>query len=138
MWQWKAEISKAAPQLRVHFCGHASDSGQLIIDREGAVADNDDADADIVVTTYQVLENSKTSKCLRDRSWGRIVLDEMQEIRSSATVIARNCDKLKAGGCLQFSRIHCSHVRPKRLGHHICELISTLVLHFHRAILVLF
>ena len=37
VWQWKAEISKAAPQLRVHFCGHANDSGQLIIDREGAL-----------------------------------------------------------------------------------------------------
>ena len=89
MWQWKAEISKAAPQLVVQLF-HADVEQQLL--EQGTFQE-----ADIVMTTYQALENSKTSKFLRDRSWGRIVLDEMQEIRSSATVIARNCDKLKAG-----------------------------------------
>lgn len=87
MWQWKAEISKAAPYLfvRLYNSPHMSPQQQQELEK-----------ADIVLTTYQVLDNVKTSKWLREMSWGRIVLDEMQEIRSSSTAIARNCDKLKA------------------------------------------
>lgn len=51
-------------------------------------------DLDIVLTTYQTLEAVRTSKRLQNRKWGRIVLDEMQEIRSSTTMIAKSCDKL--------------------------------------------
>ena len=52
------------------------------------------ADADIVVTTYNALEKPSTAKQLQDEKWARIVLDEMQEIRSSTTMIAKMCEKL--------------------------------------------
>ena len=87
VWQWKAEITKAAPFLIVHL--YTTDVGVEELESF--------EEADIVVTTYQVLEDRKMSKGLRQQRWGRIVLDEMQEIRSSSTVIARNCDKLIAG-----------------------------------------
>ena len=51
-------------------------------------------DPDIVITTYAALQNNKSSRTLSSFSWGRIVLDEMQEIRSSTTKIAKNCDDL--------------------------------------------
>ena len=84
MWQWKAEINKAAPQLQV----------QLYNAHTGVFEPESKHEPDIVLTTYQALEHAKTSKRLQDRVWGRIVLDEMQEIRSSATMIAKSCDKL--------------------------------------------
>eukprot|EP00956_Cyclotella_meneghiniana_P002044 scaffold2280_cov68-Cyclotella_meneghiniana.AAC.1 len=49
---------------------------------------------DILVTTYSALDNAKTSRYLASWSWGRIVLDEQQEIRSSTTKIAKNCEGL--------------------------------------------
>ena len=49
---------------------------------------------DILVTTYSALDNTKTSRFLASWNWGRIVLDEQQEIRSSTTKIAKNCESL--------------------------------------------
>lgn len=50
--------------------------------------------SDIIFTTYSALEKPKTSRFLSSWKWGRVVLDEQQEIRSSTTVIARNCESL--------------------------------------------
>ena len=44
---------------------------------------------DIVVTTYQTLEKHKG--VLRRVQWARVVMDEMQEIRSSTTELAKVC-----------------------------------------------
>jgi hypothetical protein len=51
----------------------------------------------VVVTTYQKLDHKlhpKAAKLLKSIRWGRVVLDEMQEIRSSTTFIAKNCEGL--------------------------------------------
>lgn len=50
--------------------------------------------SDIVLTTYGALIHKNTAKCLSQVGWGRIVLDEMQEIRSSTTQISNSCNKL--------------------------------------------
>jgi DNA repair protein RAD5 len=47
------------------------------------------------LTTYHALEHPATCKLLTDKVWGRIVLDEMQEIRSSTTKIAKMCEQLQ-------------------------------------------
>lgn len=49
---------------------------------------------DILITTYSALERPATSRFLAGRRWGRIVLDEQQNVRSSTTTIARNCEGL--------------------------------------------
>jgi SNF2 family DNA or RNA helicase len=48
--------------------------------------------ADIIVTTYAMLKDDKTT--FNRIKWDRVVLDEMQEIRSSTTDHARACEKL--------------------------------------------
>jgi len=48
--------------------------------------------ADIIVTTYAMLKDDKIA--LNRIKWDRVVLDEMQEIRSSTTDHARACEKL--------------------------------------------
>jgi hypothetical protein len=85
LWQWRAEIVKAAPQLKVQLFSTSSGNETATLDDE----------VDIVLTSYQALEHAKSSKLLQERMWGRIVLDEMQNIRSSTTTIAKRCDKLK-------------------------------------------
>ena len=49
---------------------------------------------DIVLTTYRALDQTKTLSLLKYQKWGRIVLDEMQEIRSSTTKTAKSCESL--------------------------------------------
>jgi SNF2-related domain len=53
-----------------------------------------DTDADIVLTTYQALVHRMVAPNFHAKRWGRIVLDEMQEIRSSTTAIAKTCERL--------------------------------------------
>jgi SNF2 family DNA or RNA helicase len=50
------------------------------------------ASADIIVTTYAMLKDDKST--FNRIKWDRVVLDEMQEIRSSTTDHARACEKL--------------------------------------------
>jgi hypothetical protein len=86
--QWHAEVRKAVGEsLIVKYF----DPKTLAFVSEGTSVN---ADPDIVITTYAALQNIKSSRKLSSFSWGRIVLDEMQEIRSSTTKIAKNCDDL--------------------------------------------
>ena len=48
--------------------------------------------SDIVITSYKMLKTDKTF--FQSVHWRRIVLDEMQEIRSSTTDLARTCKRL--------------------------------------------
>lgn len=85
--QWKAEIRKAVGDaLVVQYFNPKS----LIFEHDG----EKEADPDIVITTYAALHAPNSSRTLSSFIWGRIVLDEMQEIRSSTTKIAKNCDNL--------------------------------------------
>lgn len=53
-----------------------------------------DGKVDLVLTTYAALSKDVAARVLKSHSWKRIVLDEMQEIRSSTTVLAKNCKGL--------------------------------------------
>ena len=50
------------------------------------------ASADVVITTYAMLKDDKAT--FNRIKWQRVVLDEMQEIRSSTTDHARACEKI--------------------------------------------
>ena len=101
--QWQHEIEKAVGQntLTVSVLSSSTGNLQTVLPPPQASAveqtqDTDDAlwekirKSDIILTTYDSLDNNKrgSSKCLQNVSWARIVLDEMQEIRSSTTQIA--------------------------------------------------
>lgn len=53
-------------------------------------------DADLVITTYDVLRNANGGPMLRHVHWHRVILDECQEIRTSTSAIARLCSVLHA------------------------------------------
>jgi SNF2 family DNA or RNA helicase len=95
--QWLHEIEKATSSLTVSLI--VSQTGQLKRclpvpcagnkgDHKSVDPYSDDWDivksSDILLTTYDALEKPSASKKLADVEWGRIVLDEMQEIRRYA------------------------------------------------------
>lgn len=99
--QWMAEIDKAskhsAKPLSARLLLHHKELCSFVEGEERAFAAGDEEfladEPDIIVTTYRAVEKAQP-KFLVCYGWGRIVLDEMQEIRSSTTKIARNCDKI--------------------------------------------
>jgi hypothetical protein len=90
--QWLSEIAKVTGDSLVY---EFFDCSTLTFHRKSTKQ----GPADIVVTTYNALEKSSQklnpAKILKSFSWGRVVLDEMQEIRSSTTSIAKNCEELE-------------------------------------------
>jgi superfamily II DNA or RNA helicase len=90
--QWLSEIAKVTGNSLVY---EFFDCSTLTFHRKSTK----EGPADIVVTTYNALEKSSkklnSAKILKSCSWGRVVLDEMQEIRSSTTSIATNCEELE-------------------------------------------
>jgi hypothetical protein len=102
--QWIAEIRKVTGDaLVVDFFDHK----QAAFLRQSSNTDDmvdelDERPADIVVTTYQALEKKGKKnpgmQILTSKVWGRVVLDEMQEIRSWTTSISKHCQ------CLQSDR----------------------------------
>ncbi|CAJ1942990.1 unnamed protein product [Cylindrotheca closterium] len=107
--QWAAEIRKIAPCLVVDSVLYGGDTMQRVQQPSSAESQ---AKADIVLTTYHALEDNvagtkkKRSRkrqssdnelmCLVEQTWGRIVLDEMQEIRSSTSRISKVVNTLKS------------------------------------------
>ena len=86
--QWENEIVK---------CAGTGLIVEIVDGQTGDVSRRTDAtgEADIVLTTYKALVRRPAALVLQGRRWGRIVLDEMQEIRSSTSVIAKSCEQLQ-------------------------------------------
>ncbi|MGW5054419.1 SNF2-related protein [Actinokineospora sp. NPDC004072] len=79
---WQREAAKFAPELRVHV-HHGSDRGSLA-----------EADADLVITTYNLL--ARDSAKFAEREWDRVVLDEAQNIKNSASRQSRAARSIDA------------------------------------------
>lgn len=95
--QWVNEIRKAAGDaLEVDHLEATTGKCRRLLGKDKD-AEEPTSDADVVITTYGALERHKLAKILASVRWGRVVLDEMQEIRSSTTKIATNCEKLRCG-----------------------------------------
>lgn len=81
-----APYKGGSPECKAGACkGYAVHKRERIEQLAGA--------ADVVLTTYQTLEKHKGT--LRGIKWARVVLDEMQEIRSSTTELAKACRGLR-------------------------------------------
>ena len=95
--QWVTEVTKVAGDSLVV---DVFDHNNVVFDRRSN--HSKDEAADVVLTTYQSLEkgrrcqNNRSAQVLLSTHWGRIVLDEMQEIRSNTTSIAKSCNALIA------------------------------------------
>lgn len=84
---WQRETARFAPELRVlvhHGTGRLS----------GAEFDAAVADSDLVVTTYSLL--ARDVEELKRPEWARVVLDEAQHIKNSATRQAKAARVLRA------------------------------------------
>lgn len=104
--QWVHEVEKAVGKTTLSVSMLVAQTGELKTclpppakDCDESVDDIDDYDrvlaSDVVITTYDALDKPCCSRVLQSVQWGRVVLDEMQEIRSSTTKIAKNCEKLQ-------------------------------------------
>ncbi|PTY02997.1 ATP-dependent helicase [Verrucomicrobia bacterium LW23] len=83
---WKREIARFAPDLRVHVA-HRS---------EGKTAEKADAErlarTDVVITTYGMLARADWPAATR---WGWVILDEAQAIKNHGSGQSKNVRKLK-------------------------------------------
>jgi hypothetical protein len=88
--QWQAEIRKITGlHLKTEiFNPVASSFRPAFPDQRSGGA------VDIVLTTYAALSLNTAAKTLQSISWKRIVLDEMQELRSGTTQLAKHCQNL--------------------------------------------
>lgn len=105
--QWLHEIEKAVGKTTLTVSMVVANTGELkkclpVPAPDRVVTPDDDEDdwdlvqaSDIVICTYDCLSKKTCSTLLQTVQWGRVVLDEMQEIRSSTTEIAKNCETLQ-------------------------------------------
>ena len=99
--QWIAEVQKIAGNSLVvdFFCRRTAEFHRQVSSAQTAPnpSDHRSRRADIVITTYQALDrHSKAVQILSKHTWGRVVLDEMQEIRSWTTTISKGCQCLRS------------------------------------------
>lgn len=96
--QWVSEVFKVAGDNLVV---DVFDHNTLEFERRSSHSVNE-FDADVVLATYQSLEkakkgySSKSANVLLSTNWARVVLDEMQEVRSHTSSISKNCNALVA------------------------------------------
>ena len=76
---------------------------------------------DIILVSYRMLQTDR--KPFQSIHWRRIVLDEMQEIRSSTTDLAKVCKKLSSGRRDVWYQCQDRHgARPKaERNHRVCR-----------------
>lgn len=88
--QWKAETQKiVGTHLRTEVFNTDTLSFQPAFEGQSS-----EGNVDLVLTSYAALSDTRSARILRSHSWKRIVLDEMQELRSSTTKLAHNCQDL--------------------------------------------
>lgn len=89
--QWRAETKKVTGN-HLRTCVFDTESLAFVY---GSGEKVNDGKVHLVFTTYAALSRPIAARVLKSYSWKRIVLDEMQEIRSSTTVLAQNCQGLR-------------------------------------------
>ncbi len=93
---WKQELAKFAPQLRV-FLAHSSECEAAELDRVAKAPEKELRDHDLVVTTYGL---ARRAEWLSKVSWRLVVLDEAQAIKNSGSAQTKAIKKLPSRGRL--------------------------------------
>jgi non-specific serine/threonine protein kinase len=91
---WRQELAKFAPSLRVFFA-HRSETASEELDRVAKKPEAALADYDLVITTYGL---ARRQTWLEKPRWPLIVLDEAQAIKNAGSTQTRAVKKLQ-GGC---------------------------------------
>jgi SNF2 family DNA or RNA helicase len=91
---WRQELAKFAPSLRVYFA-HRSETSSEELDRVAKKPEAALADYDLVITTYGL---ARRQTWLEKPRWSLIVLDEAQAIKNAGSTQTRTVKKLQ-GGC---------------------------------------
>lgn len=93
--QWERELRKSTPSLKVmtYEMNDVVKGPSNVISLLRASKIEIIRSFDVIVTSYSVLLQDKTFNLIK---WRRIALDEMQEIRSSTTKLARRCASLES------------------------------------------
>lgn len=91
---WKQELEKFAPQLRV-FLAHRSECDAATLDRVSRKPATELARYDVVITTYTLIRRATWPL---DVHWAMVVLDEAQAIRNAGSAQSKSVRKLNASG----------------------------------------
>jgi len=96
--QWREEILKTTKPGAIRIATYVSASERIVEKGLNAASVRQKrlrelADHEIVLTTYSILEKDPMLELIH---WKRIALDEMQEVRSSTTQLAKKCEKMPA------------------------------------------
>ncbi len=86
---WERELARFAPSLRV-LVHHGADRSSADLQQRLA-----EADADAVLTTYSLVHRDIDH--LVEITWGRLVLDEAQQVKNPGTAASRAVRRLRAG-----------------------------------------
>jgi non-specific serine/threonine protein kinase len=89
---WRQELARFAPQLRVFFA-HRSECSAEELDRVAKNPQRLLAGFDLVITTYGLV---RRQEWLSQVSWSLVALDEAQAIKNAASAQARSVKKLPA------------------------------------------
>jgi len=91
---WKQELDKFAPQLKV-FLAHRSECDPATLERIAKKPAAELAGYDVVITTYTLIRRSMWPL---DVQWRMVVLDEAQAIKNSGSAQSKSVRKLKSSG----------------------------------------
>jgi len=89
---WKAEIERFAPSLRVLYAHPSETQAAEWEERLGGAAGTKPVRTQLVITSYGILQRTKA---LREKDWSLAALDEAQAIKNPATRQARAVKEVK-------------------------------------------
>jgi len=93
---WRREIKKWAPHLRVVAYYGSSAARKLAYDHELFPSRNDDLQCHVVVSSYEAIVDMHSRKLTRKINWAGLVVDEGQRLKNDENLLYEELRYLKA------------------------------------------